>query len=141
MPREKSCGAVVFNMNPTVHYLLLHYGAGHWGFPRGLVEKDEGEKDTVLREIEEETGIVDTRFIDGFREKISYFYRRRGATIYKEVIYYLIEALSDQVRFSYEHVGYRWLSYNSALEKLSFKNAKNVLAKANTYLKNQGINS
>jgi bis(5'-nucleosidyl)-tetraphosphatase len=134
MPREKSCGAVVFRKNGQVKYLLLHYEAGHWGFVKGEVERDESEEDTVKRELEEETGIADAQFIGDFREEISYFYRRAGQTVYKQVVYFLLQVKSSTVKLSYEHVGYAWLSYEQALKKLRFKNAKNVLKKAHDFL-------
>jgi bis(5'-nucleosidyl)-tetraphosphatase len=137
--REKSCGAVVFLKNSEVNYLLLRYGAGHWDFVKGNVEPNESEKDTVIRELREETGIVNARFIDDFREKIEYFYRRQGATIHKEVIFFLIETHTEKVELSYEHVGYIWLNYQRAMEKLTFKNAKNVLQKAHELLKARGV--
>jgi len=137
--REKSCGAVVFLKNSEVNYLLLLYGAGHWDFVKGNVEPNENEKDTVIRELREETGIVDAQFIEGFREKIEYFYRKQGATIHKEVIFFLIETHTEKVKLSYEHVGYTWLNYQNAMEKLTFKNAKDVLQKAHELLKAQGL--
>jgi bis(5'-nucleosidyl)-tetraphosphatase len=136
---EKSCGAVVSLKNSEVNYLLLRYGAGHWDFVKGNVEPNESEKDTVIRELREETGIVDARFIDDFREKIEYFYRRQGATIHKEVIFFLIETHTEKVKLSYEHVGYTWLNYQRAMEKLTFKNAKDVLQKAHELLKARGV--
>ena len=135
MLNEKSCGAVVFIKNNGAKYLLLRYGAGHWDFVKGNVELNESEKDTVIRELQEETGIVDAQFIDGFREKIEYFYRRQGTTVHKEVIFFLIETQTDQVSLSFEHVGYSWLKYNDALNKLTFRNAKDVLQKAHKLLK------
>jgi bis(5'-nucleosidyl)-tetraphosphatase len=137
--REKSCGAVVSLKNSEVNYLLLRYGAGHWDFVKGNVEPNESEKDTVIRELREERGIVDARFIDDFREKIEYFYRRQGATIHKEVIFFLIETHTEKVKLSYEHVGYTWLNYQRAMEKLTFKNAKDVLQKAHELLKARGV--
>jgi bis(5'-nucleosidyl)-tetraphosphatase len=137
--REKSCGAIVFARNAEVNYLLLHYEAGHWDFVKGNVEPNESERDTVMRELKEETGIVDAQLIDGFREKIEYFYRRQGATIHKEVVFFLIEARTEKVELSYEHVGYDWLNYQRAMEKLTFKNAKDILQKAHGFLKTQGI--
>ena len=139
MLREKSCGAVVFLKNSEVNYLLLHYEAGHWDFVKGNVEPNENEKDTVIRELQEETGIVDAQFIDDFKEKIEYFYRRQGTTIHKEVIFFLIETHTEKVELSYEHVGYTWLNYQHAMEKLTFKNAKDVLQKAHELLKSRGI--
>jgi bis(5'-nucleosidyl)-tetraphosphatase len=137
---EKSCGAVVFVKNAEeVNYLLLRYEAGHWDFVKGNVEPNESEKDTVIRELREETSIVDAHFIDGFREKIAYFYRRQGNTIYKEVIFFIIEAHTAKVALSYEHVGYDWLNYQHAMEMLTFKNAKDVLHDAQDFLKKQGI--
>jgi bis(5'-nucleosidyl)-tetraphosphatase len=137
--REKSCGAVVFLKNTEVKYLLLHYEAGHWDFVKGNVEPNESEKDTVIRELQEETGIVDARFIEGFREKIGYFYRRQGVTIHKEVVFFLIETHTEEVKLSFEHVGYVWLNYEHAMEQLNFKNAKDVLQKAHALLQTRGI--
>jgi 8-oxo-dGTP pyrophosphatase MutT (NUDIX family) len=128
---------VLTNTEPK--YLLLHYEAGHWDFVKGNVELNESEKDTVIRELQEETGIVDARFFEGFREKIEYFYRRQGTTIHKEVIFLLAETHTEKVTLSFEHVGYAWLNYQNALEKLTFQNAKDVLQKAHKLLKARGV--
>jgi 8-oxo-dGTP pyrophosphatase MutT (NUDIX family) len=134
MLHEKSCGAVVFFKNVQLEYLLLQYEAGHWDFVKGNVEPNESETDTVLRELKEETGIVATQTIEVFREGIQYFYRRQGETIQKEVVFYLIQADTEKVELSFEHVGYAWLDYPDALERLTFKNAKDVLQKADAFL-------
>ena len=90
MLREKSCGAVVFiRKDDAAKYLLLNYAAGHWDFVKGNVEANESEKQTVVRELQEETSITGAQFIDGFREAIAYFYRRQGLTVHKEVIFFL----------------------------------------------------
>jgi bis(5'-nucleosidyl)-tetraphosphatase len=139
MLHEKSCGAVVFFKNVQVKYLLLQYEAGHWDFVKGNVEPNESEAETVLRELKEETSIVATQLIEGFRERIQYFYRRQGETIQKEVVFYLIQADTEKVELSSEHVGYAWLDYPDALEKLTFKNAKDVLQKAHAFLQANGM--
>ena len=135
---EKSCGAVVFKKNGDVEFLLLHYEAGHWDYVKGQVEPHESEKDTVLRELQEETGITEASFLEGFREVIGYFYRRDGKTVNKEVIFYLVESREGEVRLSYEHIGYEWFSYEKAMARLTFPNAKKVLEKANEHLKRLG---
>lgn len=139
MLREKSCGAVVFLKNGEVKYLLLHYEAGHWDFVKGNVEPNESEQETVIRELREETGITDAKFIKDFKEKINYFYRRQGLTIHKEVMFYLIETHTETVKISFEHVGYIWLNYQQAMEKLTFQNARDVLQKAQKIMKARGI--
>jgi len=128
---EKSCGAVIFRRNGAVKYLLLHYEGGHWDFVKGHVESDETERETVLRETEEEAGITEVTFVEGFREPISYYYRRAGRTVLKEVIFFLMETKTDKIRLSREHVGFDWLSYDGAMNRLTFKNAKETLRKAN----------
>jgi len=138
--REKSCGAVVFiKKEDQILYLLLNYAARHWDFVKGNVEQGESEKQTVTRELKEETGIVEAQFVEGFRESISYFYRRQGLTVNKEVVFFLMESRTDRVEISFEHVGYVWLDFQHAMEKLTFKNAKDVLQKAGNFLSKQGI--
>ncbi len=140
MLREKSCGAVIYiNNQEKTRYLMLNYTAGHWDFVKGNVEPNETEKQTVTREMQEETGITEAQFIDGFRESISYFYRRQGLTINKEVVFYLIESQTDEVTISFEHIGFIWLDYQHALEKLTFKNAKETLLKAHDFLLKKGL--
>jgi len=134
MSSEKSCGAVIFKQNTVRKYLLLHYEGGHWDFVKGHMEGNETEKETVLRETQEEAGITDLAFIDGFRHRIGYYYRRAGRTVFKEVIFYLLESRTDAVRLSREHVGFDWLSYEKAYVRLTYKNAKDTIEKARDYL-------
>jgi len=139
MEHEKSCGAVIFRVGNGAEYLLLHYEAGHWDFVKGHVEKGESEEETVNREILEETGLRSNTFINDFRERINYFYRRRGRTVSKEVIFYLVKNVGEeQVTISGEHVGYQWLPYLQALERLTYKNAKETLRKAQEHLERAG---
>ncbi|MFQ5798166.1 MAG: bis(5'-nucleosyl)-tetraphosphatase [Bacteroidota bacterium] len=131
MPREISAGAVIFRRTKEdPEYLLLHYGLGHWDFVKGNIEKGEDEKETVQREVVEETGIRSVRFVEGFREVIKYFYRWKGQGIFKIVIFYLVETRRRQVALSREHIGYRWLPYEKATTQLTFQNSKRVLLKA-----------
>ncbi|MBI4143302.1 NUDIX domain-containing protein [Candidatus Woesearchaeota archaeon] len=117
-----------------IKYLLLHYGAGHWDFPKGHQEKNEKEEQTALREIKEETGIEEIEFVDGFRQVISYYYKRDNETIFKEVIFFLGHSATDEVTLSKEHIGYAWLNYEHAFKKLTFNNAKELIKKANEFL-------
>lgn len=134
MLTEKSCGAVVYSKNSEINFLLLRYEAGHWDFVKGNVEKGETEQQTAVRELREETGISDARFVDGFKERISYYYKRKGATVYKEVVFFLMEAAGRDVKLSFEHIDYAWVTYDGAMEKLTFKNAKDVLRKSKDFL-------
>lgn len=135
MPLEKSAGSVIFRReNSKIYYLLLHYESGHWGFPKGIIEKGERSEDTARREIKEETGIEDIQFIPGFKESIEYFFKLKGKTIFKIATFLLTETKSREVRLSFEHKDYIWLEYEGALERLAFKNDKEVLKKAHKFL-------
>ncbi len=135
MQKEKSAGAVVFMLDKdSIRYLLLHYEAGHWDFPKGHVEEDEKEKETVKREVKEETGIEKIEILKGFKEKIHYFYKLKGELMSKDVIFYLAKAKEEKIKISYEHKGFEWLPYEEALERLTFKNAKEILKKVNDFL-------
>jgi len=134
MPVEKSCGAVIFHEN---EYLLLKYGWGHWGFVKGNIEKGEDIKETFFREAEEEAGLKkeNLRIINGFKEKISYFYRKEGKTIFKVVVYLLAESNTKNVKLSFEHTDYAWLPFEEALQLVTYEGDKKVLKKAHEFLK------
>jgi len=144
MIEETSAGALIFRDDPirlTRLYLVLHYPAGHWDFPKGAVEKGETQEQAAKREIMEETGIRVDSFILGFKKEIEYYYRRQNNLAHKRVIFFLAVTSETKVRISFEHSGYDWLTYDQLLRRLTFENAKNVLREANTFLAKQEASS
>ena len=140
--QERSAGTVLFNdSDGKIEYLLLHYPTGHWDFAKGNIEEGEAELETVRREVIEETSIDNIEFMDGFRKKISYNYKRRGKLVNKEVIFYLARTNTKNVKISFEHQGYRWLTYDDAMKVLTYKNAKMILEEAKKFLSNSKGNS
>lgn len=147
MPFEKSAGAIIFRKEKgKVFFLLLRYPAlshrakkDYWDFPKGHIEKGEKELETVKREVEEETGIKDLRFIEGFKESIKYFFKHEGKNIFKVVVFYLAETKTKDVKISFEHLGYKWASCEETLKMLSFQNAKEILKKARDFLSRKGL--
>jgi len=83
----------------------------------------------------EETGIKDIELIQDFKEKIQYYFKFKGELINKTVVFYLAKTKTKEVKISFEHIGYEWLPYDKALEKLTFKNAKAILEEAHKFLK------
>lgn len=137
MVDESSAGAVVFYSETgrdDPEYLLLHYTAGHWDFPKGNIEAGEGEEQAAIREIREETGITDVKFIDGFRMKINYRYRRGRRPVQKEVVLFLGQTKTKHVVLSHEHIGFAWKQYESAMKQLTYQNARNLLTAARQHL-------
>jgi bis(5'-nucleosidyl)-tetraphosphatase len=133
MQKHKSVGVVLRNSS-TNKYLVLHYPSGHWDYAKGHVEEGETEEQTLRRELKEETGITRITLIEGFKEAIKYHFKQDGNLIDKEVVFYLAETDEEDVKISYEHKDHNWLDYKDALEKVTFKNAKELLMKAEEVL-------
>lgn len=133
MGNEVSAGVIVFRNHPRREYLVLDYGS-HWDFPKGHIETGEDPMATARRELREETGIQNARFVSGYMERMRYFYRRAGEQMRKVVIYFLAEAAGEEVILSHEHCGYAWVSYEEGLQRLTFKTAKELLSKAQNFL-------
>lgn len=138
--KETSAGAIIFRIdkrNKKPRYLLLHYGTGHWDFVKGHIERGETEEKAMLREAKEEAGLTDLKIIPGFREKISYFYKKDGQTIAKDAIFFLAgTAVAEKdVNLSFEHSGYDWLELDEAVKKVTYSSSKDVLKKADEFLK------
>ena len=76
---EKSAGLIIYRLdNGKTCFLLLRYGWGHWGFPKGIIESGETEMKAAIREANEETGLYNFKFFKNFREKIEYFKRGKS---------------------------------------------------------------
>ena len=136
---EKSCGIVLFNSD---EFLLIQHPTksngddGHWDFPKGHVEGNETELETAKRELIEETGIAEFRIFNGFRHRIEYNFSKDNRIASKEVIFFLAESNIKDVKLSSEHQNFIWLNFNLAYSKLTYANAKEVLAAVKMFLDN-----
>ncbi|MEK6936441.1 MAG: NUDIX domain-containing protein [Nanoarchaeota archaeon] len=149
MVSEKSVGGLIFvEEDKKRKYLLLEYERindekgqhKYWDFPKGHVEKDEKETDTLFREIKEETGLENIDLVLGFKEKLKYFFKKDGKLIAKEVIYYLLKSNSKEVKISFEHTGFKWIEYDQALKQIEFKSSKDILKKAEKFINSSLMN-
>ena len=139
--REKSVGCVTFYLKENQrYYLLLRYTADHWGLVKGHVETNETEKQTLTREIYEETKLEEFEIIPNFKESSTYTYSRNNQRFNKLVIYYLVKSNNFNIIISNEHKEYIWLKYEEAIDRITYKNTKVILKKAETLLKSQDIN-
>lgn len=134
---EISAGAVLYTLvDDKIRYLVSLDFHNNWGFPKGHLEKGECEEEAALREIKEEVGIEAQLNIE-FREEL--IYPMANGNIKHSI--YFIGCYDDQTpdRQLEEVQETRLLSYEEALDCLTFDNMKEVLKKANSYITEQGI--
>ncbi|HET7148318.1 MAG TPA: NUDIX domain-containing protein [Candidatus Nitrosopolaris sp.] len=137
MFEENSAGAILYSRDEDLlrtEYLLLHHASGHWDFPKGNIELGEDGFQTARREIYEETGINDIEFVKGFVSNVEYYYKRTDKLVHKRVIFYIAKTNTRKVILSSEHDGYAWMEYNTAINQLTYKNAKLLLNKARAFM-------
>lgn len=136
--QERSAGFVLFFKPPEdapPQFLLLDYGK-HWDFPKGHVEKGEDDITAAHREVQEETGIAEIRVIPGFQQEITYFFRnRRRHLIRKVVVFFLGEVRTSKVRISDEHVGFAFLPFAKAIDRVTYATARQLLQLAEEQLR------
>lgn len=152
---ELSSGALVFRRTKQgIVWLILHYVAGHWDFPKGHVEKGESMADAAKREVFEEAGIKNLKFYPDFKQSLQYFFNpvkylqskfnrvnpakytdsQEKKLTFKKVVFHLAETSENQIKTSFEHLEGKWLTTEGALEALTFKDAKKILQSANEFL-------
>jgi len=139
MKDEVSAGFVLFRKEDgKILFLLLEY-SNYFEFPRGNVEKNEDYLIAAKRELNEETGIERIIVYPFFRKEAQWFYVRNNERIRKKVIYFLGETSQKEVRLSFEHKGYRWCTFDEAINLLKFEGSKKVLRDAYEFLKKAGV--
>ena len=136
MMKESSAGAIIFSINSSsdISFLLLQHNDGHWDFAKGNIEYGENESQAARREIREETGIESVHFLEGFKVRVEYYYKREGNSVHKEVVFFLARSDSQRVILSNEHIGYSWCDFDKSLAKLTYRSARDVLEQARSFI-------
>jgi 8-oxo-dGTP pyrophosphatase MutT (NUDIX family) len=119
--RRFSAGVVVVNFGAAaVQYLLLR-AYKNWDFPKGLVEPGEQPFDAAVREVKEETTLVNLAFDWGKdymdtgpynKGKISRYYLARS----DDTLVHL--PINPELGFP-EHQEARWVAFETALNMVS----------------------
>jgi 8-oxo-dGTP pyrophosphatase MutT (NUDIX family) len=147
---ERSAGVIPFRVTGdqgSLLYLVLHSATvrnprAKWEFPKGGMEAGESTRETAAREFQEETGLTEWSFREGFERSLSYTYIRRGRKVIKTVSYYLAEVRSDSsLTRSAEHVedpfGHwcYWGSFEQVSRLLYHAKIRQVFAEADNWLR------
>ena len=57
--------------------------------------------------------------------------------IEKTVTFFIGQTAEQGIRLSREHQGYRWLTFEEAYERLTYKNARDILENAHRFILNR----
>ena len=129
---ETSCGFILINYDSV---LLLQYPQGHWSFPKGHVEESDSDHfSTAQRELLEETGISKVSLIEGWSSRTEYTFSLKGVPTSKQVFWYLATTDQLHVKLSHEHTNYMWLSFDEAIEQVTFDQEIELLQSSKSYL-------
>lgn len=122
MKREKSCGCVIIENGKIL--LIKSNRKGVWGFPKGHVENGETEKQTALREVKEETNL-DVEITSDKRYTQKYMVYKDTE---KEVVYFIAKLINGDEKPQLEEIEeIKWMTYEEAMKKITFKNTKEIL--------------
>lgn len=137
--REYTAGGIVFRhvsetvATPTldsIEILLIQDPLSRWSIPKGHVETGESLEETAIREVQEETGLLNLTIIDKLN-KIHFFYRMEGRLIFMTTYVFLMEAGAgnDQIvpQKSEGITGVEWFSVAEAMEKIEYKDTQELL--------------
>lgn len=137
MRQEKTAGVIIYYIEKEPKFLLLKYPT-YWGFVKGLIEENETEEETALRELKEEANISNLKIIEGFSYSQEWFFKLNNETIKKNATFFLAEITKEEaknVQISWEHQDFSFCTYQEALEKMRVKNNKEMLTAAFTFIK------
>jgi len=129
---EKSAGGVVLRrIGGRIHALLIKDPYGNWGLPKGHLEGTEGPPEAGLREVSEETGLVDLVLGPKLRT-IDWYFRLRGRLIHKYCTFFLMTSESgDPVPQEAEGISdCRWIPLLQAVDAVDYENAREVVRDA-----------
>ena len=99
MEKSVSAGGVV--MNPEGRILVVSQRGVSWSLPKGHIEKGESPLETARREITEESGITELRFIKKLGEYSRYRLGQNNlddTSVTKKIILFLFKTNQEKLK-------------------------------------------
>lgn len=132
-PREeRSAGGVVLRrVRGVIHVLLIKDPYGNWGLPKGHLEGTENARQAGIREVEEETGLLDLVLGPELRT-IDWYFRLKGRLIHKHCTFFLMTSeMGEPIPQAAEGItDCVWLPLLEAVDTVGYENAREVLRDA-----------
>lgn len=129
---ERSAGGVVLRrIDGEVHCLLIRDPYKNWGLPKGHLEEGESAGAAALREVAEETGLVDLS-LGPELATIDWYFRAGDRLVHKFCTFYAMGSKSGEpVPEAEEGISEcRWLPIDEAADQVTYDNAREVVRRA-----------
>jgi 8-oxo-dGTP diphosphatase len=107
--------------------LILHREGSHWSFPKGRSNAGELPLECAKRELKEETGLEIVQLLQEEPFLEQYKFRRKHNLIEKKVFYFPAIVTGKLQLQEQEIRDARWLPLETALDQLTFKEARALL--------------
>ncbi|QQG40756.1 MAG: NUDIX domain-containing protein [Candidatus Levyibacteriota bacterium] len=134
MKFEFSAGGIVYKKTGKGLEILVAQHSQHhgWVFPKGLIgdyKENETKKETAIREVKEETGVLG-KILQPLTP-ITYWYVFEGQKIKKTVYYFLMEYISGDIKdHDWEMENVEWLLIDKVEKRLTYPSDKQVWKEA-----------
>ncbi len=138
---EVSAGGLIFKRTPEgVFFAMVMDSYGKWAFPKGHVREGEKYRDAAVREIMEEMGLINLRYLCRL-ESIDIWFRDRfvhkGKLIHKYIHYFLFEAPEQAVLIRPKPVkggenirAVAWVPAQELLKRSSYRDMIGIIKRA-----------
>jgi 8-oxo-dGTP pyrophosphatase MutT (NUDIX family) len=116
---SSSAGGII--LNPQDEVLLVNEGDGFWGFPKGRPEKDETLLETAVREVAEETGLIEiTKVAElGSYQRHPVWHGKENKAEIKDITLFLFHTNQELPDANLESNECRWFPVEQVSDKLS----------------------
>lgn len=137
---ETSSGGVVFRRGgAALDFLLIRDPYNNWGLPKGHIEGGETPAEAAMREVAEETGLIELTVVTQL-PTIDWFFRDRGRLVHKFCHFFLVESVSGdpEPQLTEGITECVWRSADLAIDTVSYSNARDVMRAAARWLTGAG---
>ncbi|WP_300765780.1 NUDIX hydrolase [uncultured Bifidobacterium sp.] len=129
--REYSAGGLIFNTRDEVAIIARHSRSGHleWCLPKGHIESGETPRETAVREVHEETGILG-EVVDSIAT-IDYWFTGTNQRVHKLVHHFALRRLSGDLTVEgdpdHEAEEAIWVRFTDLEDVLSYPNERKIV--------------